>query len=152
MLVSASPVPLLEPLNLIKPYCSPEAKVFPPAFRHPQCLWSAIVGNYYVLMYNTNLVSKVDAPRDWGDLLNSKWRGEKIGIDPEEFSWLAGMEAYLGEEKTKSLMTALAKQGIGGKKASRISRSFWSRVSSPWGWVTRRGPLPLRQLALRLIG
>lgn len=115
--VSASPVPLLESLNLIKPYCSPEANVFPPAFRHPKCLWSAVVGNYYVLMYNTKLVSKEDAPRDWGDLLNAKWTGGKIGIDPEEYSWLAGMEAYLGEEKTKNLMTALAQQGIRWQKS-----------------------------------
>ena len=117
--VSASPVPLLESLNLIKPYCSPEAKAFPAAFRHPKCLWSAIVGNYYVLMYNTKLVSKEDAPRDWEDLLNTKWRGEKIGIDPEEYSWLAGMEAYLGEEKTQSLMTALAKQGVRWQKSQQ---------------------------------
>jgi iron(III) transport system substrate-binding protein len=117
--VSASPVPLLEPLNLIKPYCSPEAKVFPASFRHPKCLWSAIVGNYYVLMYNTKLVSKEDAPRDWGDLLNPKWRAEKIGIDPEEYSWLAGMEEYLGEEKTRALMTGLAKQGIRWQKSQQ---------------------------------
>ena len=117
--VSASPVPLLESSNLIKPYCSPEAKMLPAAFRHPKCLWSAIVGNYYVLMYNTKLVSKEDAPRDWADLLSAKWRGEKIGIDPEEYSWLAGMEAYLGEEKTRSLMTGLAKQGIRWQKSQQ---------------------------------
>jgi len=131
--VSASPVPLLEPLNLIKPYCSPEAKVFPAAFRHPQCLWSAIVGNHYVLMYNTNLVSKGDTPRDWGDLLNSKWRGEKISIDPEEFSWLAGMEAYLGEEKTRSLMTGLAKQGVRWQKSQQNIAQLLAAGEFPLG-------------------
>jgi iron(III) transport system substrate-binding protein len=117
--VSASPVPLLEPLNLIKPYCSPEATAFPAVFRHPKCLWSAVVGNYYVLMYNTKLVSKEDAPRDWDDLVNAKWRGEKIAVDPEEYSWLAGMEAYLGQEKTRSLMTGLAKQGVRWQKSQQ---------------------------------
>jgi ABC-type Fe3+ transport system substrate-binding protein len=117
--VSASPVPLLEPLNLIKPYCSPEMKSFPESFRHPKCLWSAIVGNYYVLMYNTKMLSKEDVPRDWDELLNPKWRGEKISIDPEEYSWLAGMETYLGEEKTRRLMTSLAKQQIRWQKSQQ---------------------------------
>lgn len=117
--VSASPVPLLEPLNLIKPYCSPEAAVFAALFRHPKCLWSAIVGNYYVLMYNTKLLAREDVPRDWDDLLNTKWRGDKVSIDPEEFSWLAGMEAYLGEDKTRRLMTGLAKQGIRWQKSQQ---------------------------------
>jgi iron(III) transport system substrate-binding protein len=110
--VSMAPVPILETFSLIKPYCSREAKSFAPQFKHPNCLWTAIVGNYYVLVYNTRMVSKAEAPKDWPDLTQPKWRGEKIAMDPEEYSWLAGMESYLGEEKTRNLMTALSRQGI----------------------------------------
>ena len=70
-------------------------------------------------MYNTKLVSREEVPRDWDDLLNTAWRGEKISIDPEEFSWLAGMEAYLGEDKTRRLMIGLAKQRIRWQKSQQ---------------------------------
>ena len=114
--VSTIPVGLLEPLNVIKPYCSPEAKVFPAQFKHPNCLWVTLTGNYYVILYNTKMVAEKEAPKDWNDLLDPKWQQGKIALDPEEYSWLAGMEQYLGEEKTRNLMTALARQGIRWQK------------------------------------
>jgi iron(III) transport system substrate-binding protein len=115
--VSAAPVPILESFNAIQPYCSPEAKAFASQFRHPTCMWTGIVGNYYVIVYNTKMVSKEDVPRDWHDLTeaNRKSKGQ-IAIDPEEYSWLAGMEGYLGEERTKKLMTGLARQDIRWQK------------------------------------
>jgi iron(III) transport system substrate-binding protein len=113
--VSMAPVPILQSFKAIQPYCSPEAKAFDSRFREPTCMWTAIVGNYYVIVYNTNLVSKEDAPKKWGDLTEAKWKG-KIAMDPEEYSWLAGVEEYLGEERTKTLMTGLAQQNIRWQK------------------------------------
>jgi iron(III) transport system substrate-binding protein len=62
------------------------------------------------------LVSDKEAPKDWDDLLDSKWQKGKIALDPEEYSWFAGMEQFLGEEKTRKLMTALARQDIRWQK------------------------------------
>jgi iron(III) transport system substrate-binding protein len=131
--VSMAPVPILESFNLIKAYCSPEAKAFAPQFKGPNCLWTGIVGNYYVIVYNTKMVSKDEAPKDWNDLTNPKWKGEKIAIDPEEYSWLAGMEAYLGEEKTKTLMTALSRQGIRWQKDHQNMAALLAAGEFPLG-------------------
>jgi iron(III) transport system substrate-binding protein len=80
-------------------------------------MWIGIVGNYYVLVYNNRMVAKEEVPRDWDDLteVNRKIKGQ-IAMDPEEYSWFAGMEGYLGEERTKKLMTGLARQNIRWQK------------------------------------
>jgi iron(III) transport system substrate-binding protein len=114
--VSTIPVGLLEPLNVIKPYCSPEAKVFPAQFKHPNCLYTTLTGNYYVILYNTRMVPEAEAPKDWDDLLAPKWRQGQIALDPEEYSWFAGMEQHLGEEKTRKLMSGISRQGIRWQK------------------------------------
>jgi iron(III) transport system substrate-binding protein len=112
-----APVPILESFNAIQPYCSPEAKAFPALVKHPRCMWTGIVGNYYVIVYNVRLISKEEAPKDWNDLAqaNRKSKGQ-IAIDPEEYSWLAGMEGYLGENGTRKIMTGLARQDIRWQK------------------------------------
>jgi iron(III) transport system substrate-binding protein len=101
---------------VIKPYCSPEAKALPAQFKHPNCLYAALTGNYYVLLYNTRMVSESQAPKDWDDLLDPKWRQGQIALDPEEYSWFAGMEQHLGEEKARKLMSGIARQEVRWQK------------------------------------
>jgi iron(III) transport system substrate-binding protein len=54
-----------------------------PADAHdPRDLW---YGTYYtpeVIAYNTAAVSATDAPKDWDDVLDAKWRGKVIIRDP----------------------------------------------------------------------
>lgn len=113
--VYGATVPLLPALGVVSPYSSPEASGYPAGFREPNYLWTAVSANYYVIGYNTRLISKTEAPQDWENLLHPSWKG-KIAMDPEEFSWFGAMEAYLGEETAKRLMTALARQEIQWRK------------------------------------
>jgi iron(III) transport system substrate-binding protein len=67
---------------LITPYRPAWASAVPPDARDPRDLW---YGTYYtpeVIAYNTQAVSAADAPKDWDDVLNPKWRGKVIIRDP----------------------------------------------------------------------
>lgn len=106
---TAFPVHLAQKANLLSPYQSPEARGYPEAFRHPQGYWTGVYNNYYVIAYNTKLVSPGDAPRRWEDLLHSRWK-KQFALDEEEFEWYGAMLSAWGEERGKKLMKALAAQ------------------------------------------
>lgn len=66
--------------------------------------------------YNTDLLSDADAPQDWEDLLDPKWKG-KIGMqDPLSGGgakmWVVTMYRELGAEKWEDFMTKLSDQDI----------------------------------------
>ena len=92
--VYGATVPLMPTLGVVKPYLSAEAKAYPAKFREPKDFWAGVSANYYVIGYNTKLVAKNEAPRDWKDLLHARWKG-RFAMDPEEFSWFGAMETYL---------------------------------------------------------
>jgi len=71
--------------------------------------WDAIYVRQYVIGYNTDLVKPSEAPRDWTDLLQPRWKG-KLAIDENEIEWYASMLDYLGREKGMAFMRALAAQ------------------------------------------
>jgi len=97
--------------KLISPYVSPEAKAYAKEFKDPKGNWTGIYNNYYVIGYNTELVSKAEAPKLWEDLLDPKWRG-RISIDQHDSPWYATLLAAWGKEKTQKYMRGLAKQQI----------------------------------------
>ena len=63
----------------------------------------------FVIGYNTNLVRPPEAPRDWPDLLDPKWKG-RLAMDEDEVEWFASMLDYYGREKGMRFMQALARQ------------------------------------------
>jgi iron(III) transport system substrate-binding protein len=97
--------------GLLQPYAAPETTHYPTGFRDPQHYWVSLYSGYNVIGYNTKLVSKADAPKNWDDLLHPRWKG-KLGMDDEEYFWHAGMLKYWGEEKGKKYMEALSRQGL----------------------------------------
>ncbi|HEY7060623.1 MAG TPA: extracellular solute-binding protein [Chloroflexota bacterium] len=56
--------------------------------------------------YNPNLVSADQAPKDWGDLADPKWRG-KIGVSTATHFWARLAQAW-GDERTTRLMEGIA--------------------------------------------
>jgi len=109
--VSLSAINILIQRKLISPYVSPEAQAHPPEFKDPVGYWAGTHSNYFVIGYNTSLVSAAEAPKHWEDLLDPKWKG-KIAIDQEEYPWYATLLAAWGREKTQRYMQAMAKQHI----------------------------------------
>jgi iron(III) transport system substrate-binding protein len=68
--------------GLLAAYRPTWASAVPPDARDARDLW---FGTYYtpeVIAYNTQAVSDADAPKDWDDVLDPKWRGKVIIRDP----------------------------------------------------------------------
>jgi iron(III) transport system substrate-binding protein len=106
-------------VGLLSPYASPEMVHYADGLVDPEKYWTSFFSNRFAIGYNTELVPKEHAPRDWPDLLHPRWRG-KIGIDTEEFLWYGAMVKYLGEEKARSFMTRLARQDIQWRKGHTL--------------------------------
>ncbi len=128
--VYGATVPLMPSLGVVKPYLSAEAKAYPAKFRESKDFWTGVSANYYVIGYNTKLVAKDEAPREWKDLLHAGWKG-RFAMDPEEFSWFGAMEAYMGEEDSKKLMTGLARQDIQWRKNHTTLAQFLAAGEYP---------------------
>ena len=109
--MNSSLTPVLVSAAVLTPYDSPERKAYGPRLKDSQNLWTSMTSNYFVLGYHLRFVSPGQAPKDWWDLLDSRWKG-KLGMDPEEYDWLGAMREALGEEKAAQLMRGLAKQDI----------------------------------------
>ncbi len=97
--------------GLLQAYAAPEATYYPTGFKDPQNYWVSLYSGYNVIGYNTKLVTKADAPRNWDDLLHPRWKG-KLGMDDEEYFWHAGMLKHWGEEKGRKYMEVLSRQGL----------------------------------------
>jgi iron(III) transport system substrate-binding protein len=96
--------------KMLAAYVSPETKTgYPAGAVHPSGKWTAIYVRQYVIGYNTNAVKPGEAPRDWGELLQPKWKG-KLAIDDNEVEWYVSMLDYLGRDKGTAFMRALAQQ------------------------------------------
>ncbi|MDP2728604.1 MAG: extracellular solute-binding protein [Dehalococcoidia bacterium] len=65
-------------------------------------------GEFYVPVYNTNLVKPEDAPKKWEDLIDPKWKG-KIVAHNSASVWVQLTE-FWGEARVTSLVDGLARQ------------------------------------------
>jgi iron(III) transport system substrate-binding protein len=91
-------------------YDSPEKRHFPEQFWDKNGRWYVNDYTLVAIAYNTNLVKPSEAPKDYPDLLDPKWKSDiSIDTEPEQavFVWL--ME--WGEEKTAEYMKALMRNG-----------------------------------------
>jgi len=97
--------------GFLQPYFSPESSAYPQGFKDAKGYWVDYFDAYNVIGYNTKLVPKERAPKNWDDLLDPRWKG-KIAMDEEMYSWYAAMVVAWGREKAQSFMKGLAKQDI----------------------------------------
>lgn len=95
----------------------------PGTYATPYQITLATVTN--CIAYNTKLVSPADAPKNWEDLLDPKWKGKKIGLwrNPAGLTEAAGA---WGKEKTVNYLKELMKQDPlvitgGGDVATRLA-------------------------------
>lgn len=104
------PYALLEQGYFAK-YDSTERKYFPEGHKDTEGYWTTMYTTPSILSYNTRLVSLKDAPRDYFDLLDPKWKGQ-LGLDSSEFEWYANLKKVWGEEKTRKFFEGLRKQEV----------------------------------------
>ena len=109
--VNAFALKVLQKRGVLRPYAAPEATSYPAGYKDTQNYWVSLYSGYNVIGFNTKMIAKTEAPKNWGDLLNPRWKG-KMAMDNEEYFWHAGMLHYWGEEKGKQYMEALNGQGL----------------------------------------
>ncbi len=118
---SFAPTALIEEGVLAK-YQPELAKSWPKELLDPNGYWTAHRLTVITPAYNTNLVKAEEAPKNWNDLLDPKWKGKMAwGINPgitasTGFSGLVLKE--WGEEKGMDFLRKLAAQNITGLKIS----------------------------------
>lgn len=97
--------------GLLAKYTSPEIRHFEAGLYNEEGFWSPFYINPYVIPYNTKLVGREEAPRDYPDLLNLKWK-DKLVMDEREIEWFATMLKYWGEKNGLSYMRRLVEQNL----------------------------------------
>jgi iron(III) transport system substrate-binding protein len=68
--------------DLLEPYRPEWAAAVPEASRDPRELYFGLYRSMPVLVFNTEAVAPAQAPRDWDDLLDPRWRGKVLIRDP----------------------------------------------------------------------
>ncbi len=91
-------------------YAGPDTANIAPKHRDPNGTWASIYGAIATIAWNTKMVKPTEAPKDWKDLLDPRWKGRKIGLPAEAFQWYGGMVTYLGDKAGRDYMKALAAQ------------------------------------------
>jgi iron(III) transport system substrate-binding protein len=97
--------------NVWIPYRSPEMRNYSKTFADEKGLWSSSHMNIAVIAYNTKLVKPEEAPKDYPDLFNPKWKGD-LSIDQEPDRALMGWLVAWGEEKTRDFLKRLMRNGM----------------------------------------
>ena len=64
--------------GLLEPYRPSWAAAIPPESRQPRDLFFGVYRTPAVLVYNSGAVAAADAPRDWDDLLDPRWKGKVL--------------------------------------------------------------------------
>ncbi len=97
--------------QLITTYDSPERKFYEDSVKDKEGYFTGIYKNTHVITYNTKLVKPEDAPKNYQDLLDPKWKG-KLGIDIKDHQWYAAQVEIMGKEKAHEFFSKLVKQDL----------------------------------------
>ena len=100
-------------------YDSPERKYFREGHKDSEGFWTTLYTTPNVASYNRKLVSTKELPRDYFDLLDSKWKG-KLGLDSREVEWYANIKQILGAEKSRKLFEGMRAQDIGVRQGRSL--------------------------------
>ena len=95
----------LKSRGLIKPHLPKEAQKLVPAFRDPEGYWNSAIFSANVIGYNTKLVPV--APKAIDEFIAPKWKG-KVGLDTEEYEWLACELRLRGEKEGLTFLRKLS--------------------------------------------
>ena len=68
--------------NLLEPYIPSWSNAVPVAGRDAQDRWYGTYLTPEVIAYNTEAVKREDAPKDWDEVLDPKWKGKILIRDP----------------------------------------------------------------------
>ena len=96
--------------NLLASYRSAETKKIPADLFDKNGYWTGYYVNPYTLGYNTRWVKKDEVPKTYEELLNPKWKGQKISVDNTSYNLLGGLIRAWGKDKAIAYFKKLAAQ------------------------------------------
>lgn len=111
---------ILEPMR-----DSPVLAEYPPEAVEHDGAWAWTYVNYYTPVWNTNLVSPSEAPKDWMQVLTNFGNGRCV-LEAKSYDWLAAMVGYLGKTQGMSEDQAIqtVKKAASGCKAAISGNSL----------------------------
>jgi iron(III) transport system substrate-binding protein len=106
--------------RLLQEIKSPVLADLDPMALRPHGEWTGTRYNVFVAAYNTKLIRKDELPKDYGDLVDPKWKG-KLGIEADDSDWFGGVIGELGEERGLKLFRDIATvNGISVRKGHTL--------------------------------
>jgi iron(III) transport system substrate-binding protein len=132
--ISTSAMGAMVERRLITPYISPERDAFLSEFKDPQGYWIGIFVNNLVLCYNTKMLAAKDAPRNYPDLLDPKWKGKML-MDSTDYDWFGTLATVWGKEKTVGYMKRLAVQNPLWRRGHGLTAQLLGAGEVPLAWA-----------------
>lgn len=132
--IAGTAVSLLVDRHIIAPYLSPERDAYIDEFKDPHGYWTGIYINNLILGYNTKLVTAQAAPKDYGDLLDPKWRGQ-ILMDSTDYDWFGTLVTVWGREKAVAYMERLARQEPQWRRGHGLTAQLLGAGETALGWA-----------------
>lgn len=100
---------VLQKQRILGAYQPSGREAIPAGLKDKEGYWTAIYVRQFVFAYNTRLIAEREAPKDWWEILNPKWKGQ-LGMDEEETEWYASLAEYWGRDKARKFLKGLAAQ------------------------------------------
>jgi len=100
---------VLKGKNLLAKFDSSERKAFDSRFKEAEGYWTDVYPTVHSIPYNTKLVAAQDVPSSYQGLLDPKWKG-KLGLNRNNFMFIAAMIDFYGKEKGEDFLRKLAQQ------------------------------------------
>jgi iron(III) transport system substrate-binding protein len=132
--ISTSAMSALVDRHLITPYSTPERDAFLSEFKDPQGYWTGIFVNNLVLCYNTKMLAAKDAPKNYPDLLDPKWKGKML-MDSTDYDWFGTLATVWGKEKTVEYMKKLAQQKPLWRRGHGLTAQLLGAGEVPLAWA-----------------
>jgi iron(III) transport system substrate-binding protein len=132
--VSSSGIQLLAGRKFLSPYVSAEAQAYAEELRDREHRWTAVYNNNLVPVYNTKMLSEREAPRDYPDLLDPKWKG-KLLMDSTDDDWYGTLAVTWGREAALRYMQRLAQQAPAWRRGHGLVAQLIAAGEVPLGWA-----------------
>ena len=132
--VSTSAMSVLVERRMTAPYLSPERDAFLNEFKDSQGHWTGVFVNNLVLGYNTSMLTAKDAPKNYSDLVDPKWKGKML-MDSTDYDWFGTLSTVWGKEKTVDYMKRLALQNPLWRRGHGLTAQLLGAGEVPLAWA-----------------
>ncbi|MBI4528015.1 MAG: extracellular solute-binding protein [Deltaproteobacteria bacterium] len=133
-LTSGSAISTLVERKIIAPYDSPERDAYRSDFKDPRGYWTGVYVNNLILAYNTKLIAAKQAPKDYPDLLDPKWKGKML-MDSTDYDWFGTLMLTWGANKTIEYMKQLARQDPLWRRGHGLTAQLVGAGETPLAWA-----------------